>query len=118
MNSCSRPPITRFARMSLQSRKMSPHRLTLVTLRALGPLLLLLLASLFAAPAVADTLLLRPARVFDGVNPAPHEGWSVLVEGDKIAGVGPNIAAPAGAKVIDLPGATLIPGMIEGHSHL
>jgi imidazolonepropionase-like amidohydrolase len=80
--------------------------------------LTLLLALLSAAPAAAAPILLRPAQVFDGVNPAPHPGWSVLVEGDKIAAVGPNLAAPAGAKVIDLPGATLIPGMIEGHSHL
>jgi imidazolonepropionase-like amidohydrolase len=42
----------------------------------------------------------------------------VLVDGDRIAAVGPNLAAPAGAKIIDLPGATLLPGMIEGHSHL
>jgi predicted amidohydrolase YtcJ len=54
--------------------------------------------------------------VFDGV--AMHEGWSVLVEGDRITGAGPNLTAPAGAKVIALPGATLMPGMIEGHSHL
>jgi imidazolonepropionase-like amidohydrolase len=74
---------------------------------------------LFAAsPALADTLLLRPARVFDGVNPQPHEGWSVLVEGEKIAAVGPNLTGPADARTIDLPGTTLIPGMIEGHSHL
>ena len=71
-----------------------------------------------AAPANADTLLLKPARVFDGVNPQPHEGWSVLVEGDRISAAGPSVTAPAGAKVIDLPGATLMPGMIEGHSHL
>src|SRR5690348_4160160 len=81
-------------------------------------LALFLAALLLAAPALADTLLLRPARVFDGVNPAPHEGWSVLVEGDRIAAVGPNLAAPAGARTIDLPGTTLMPGMIEGHSHL
>jgi imidazolonepropionase-like amidohydrolase len=56
--------------------------------------------------------------VFDGVNAQPHEGWQVLVEGDRIAAVGPNVAAPAGARTIDLPGATLMPGMIEGHSHL
>lgn len=80
--------------------------------------LLLLLALLSAAPATADTFLLRPARVFDGVDPHPHEGWTVLVEGDRIAAAGPNLAASAGAKVIDLPGATLMPGMIEGHSHL
>jgi imidazolonepropionase-like amidohydrolase len=79
----------------------------------------LLALLLFAAsPALADTLLLRPARVFDGVNPQPHEGWSVLVEGDRIAAVGPNVIATADARTIDLPGATLIPGMIEGHAHL
>jgi imidazolonepropionase-like amidohydrolase len=71
-----------------------------------------------AAPAFADTLWLRPARVFDGVDPRPHEGWTVLVAGDRIAAAGPGLTAPAGAKVVDLPGATLMPGMIEGHSHL
>src|SRR5689334_25124374 len=81
-------------------------------------LALFLAALLLGAPALADTYLLRPARVFDGVNPTPHEGWSVLVEGDRIAAVGPNLAAPAGARTIDLPGTTLMPGMIEGHSHL
>ena len=81
-------------------------------------LILLLIAAFLAAPALADTFLLRPARVFDGVNPTPHEGWSVLVDGDRIAAVGPNLAAPAGGRTIDLPGATLMPGMIEGHSHL
>ena len=77
-----------------------------------------LIAVLLGAPALADTVFLRPAQVFDGVSPTPHPGWSVLVEGDKIAAVGPNLTAPAGAKVIDLPGETLMPGMIEGHSHL
>src|SRR5690348_10897185 len=81
-------------------------------------LILFLIAVALAAPALADTLLLRPARVFDGVSPTPHEGWSVLVDGERIAAVGPSIATPAGAKVIDLPGQTLMPGMIEGHSHL
>jgi imidazolonepropionase-like amidohydrolase len=54
--------------------------------------------------------------VFDGTT--IHQGWSVLVDGDKIAAAGPNVAVPAGAKLIELPGATLMPGMIEGHSHL
>src|SRR6059058_1993685 len=81
-------------------------------------LILFLLALLTAAPALAQPILLRPARVFDGVNPQPHEGWSVLVDGDRVAAAGPNLAAPSGARVIDLPGATLLPGLIEGHSHL
>jgi imidazolonepropionase-like amidohydrolase len=81
-------------------------------------LVLFLIAVLLAGPVLADTVLLRPARVFDGVSPQPHEGWSVLVEGDRIAAAGPNLTAPADAQVIDLPGATLMPGLIEGHSHL
>jgi imidazolonepropionase-like amidohydrolase len=79
---------------------------------------LLFLLLLAAAPAIAEPILLKPARVFDGVNPAPHEGWSVLVDGDRIVAAGPNVAAPAGARTIDLPGTTLTPGLIEGHSHL
>ena len=81
-------------------------------------LTLFLIALLLATPAFAEALWLRPARLFDGVNPTPHEGWTVLIEGDRIAMAGANISAPAGARIIDLPGATLMPGMIEGHSHL
>src|SRR4051795_7266084 len=81
-------------------------------------LILLLFAVLLAAPAAAEPILLRPARLFDGVNPQAHEGWQVLVDGDRIAAVGPNLTTPAGARTVDLPGATLMPGMIEGHSHL
>ena len=76
--------------------------------------------STLASPALAQnaTVVLRPAQVFDGVDPHPHAGWEVVVQGDRIVAAGLNVIAPTGAKVIDLPGATLIPGMIEGHSHL
>src|SRR5437667_6635770 len=90
----------------------------LAAFAAFRALIALLAVLLLAIPALADTFLLRPARVFDGVSPQPHEGWSVLVDGDKITAVGPNLSAPANARAIDLPGATLIPGTIEGHSHL
>jgi len=63
-------------------------------------------------PAVT---ILKPARVFDGS--ALHEGWSVRVRGDRIDAVGTDLAAADG-KVIDLPGTTLMPGLIEGHSHI
>jgi imidazolonepropionase-like amidohydrolase len=82
---------------------------------------LILFAVLLAAPVAAQQdsmILLRPARVFDGVDPTPHEGWQVLVQGERILAVGPDLDAPAGVRTIDLPGATLMPGMIEGHSHL
>jgi imidazolonepropionase-like amidohydrolase len=76
-----------------------------------------ILASVAAASG-AEPILLKPAQAFDGVDPHPHAGWQVLVDGDKIAAVGPNLAAPPGTKVIDLPGETLTPGLIEGHSHI
>ena len=64
------------------------------------------------------TSLLRPAAVFDGKD--LHRDWAVLVDGDKIEAAGPaaQIDAPRDAHTIDLPNDTLIPGLIEGHSHL
>ncbi len=69
------------------------------------------------ARAPADVVLLRPARVFDG--DAMHEGWVVRVRGDRIEQVGPAASVDAsGATARDLPGLTLLPGLIEGHSHV
>ena len=70
--------------------------------------------------AVVRSVLLKPSRVFDGVNAEPHVGWVVVVTGEKIAAVGPasDVRVPADATTIDLPGTTLLPGLIEGHSHL
>ena len=66
----------------------------------------------------AATYLLRPARVFDGET--SHEGWAVLVRGQRIEAAGPaaGITAPAGADTIDLPNATVLPGLVEAHSHV
>jgi imidazolonepropionase-like amidohydrolase len=75
-------------------------------------------AALPAAEPVKAATLLRPARVFDAIDGKTHSGWQVLVEGDRIVAVGPNLTAPTATQVIDLPGATLMPGMIEGHGHL
>ncbi|HEY2802005.1 MAG TPA: amidohydrolase family protein [Chthoniobacterales bacterium] len=79
---------------------------------------LLMTSALSADPAPATTFLLRPAAVFDGQQ--LHQNWAVLVQGDHIAAAGPatQVAVPNDAKTIDLPDDTLIPGMIEGHSHL
>ena len=91
-----------------------------------SPLLLLLLALLLPSqaqrpvPAPETVYLLKPARVFDGESAQLHDNWAILVRGQKIEAVGPasTIQAPANAKVIDLAGLTLMPGLIEAHSHV
>src|SRR6266446_6119326 len=86
---------------------------------------LLFFISMFAGaqqPPVppAPVSLLKPAHVWDGEAAALRDGWVVLVRGEKIEAVGPasEVKAPADARVIDLPGTTLMPGLIEGHSHV
>lgn len=75
-----------------------------------------LLGLALTVPAAAVPLLLVPDRVFDGE--AMHPGWQVLVDGGRIVAAGPALAVPAGAEQVDLAGATLLPGFIEGHAHL
>jgi imidazolonepropionase-like amidohydrolase len=69
-------------------------------------------------PAPPPTVtILKPARVFDG--DAMHEGWAVRIRGNRIDAAGPAASiAAAGATVIDLPGTTLTPGLVEAHSHV
>ncbi|MEI6487262.1 MAG: amidohydrolase family protein [Sphingomonadales bacterium] len=74
------------------------------------------LLALIAVPSAAAPTLLLPDRVWDGE--AMHSGWQVLVDKGRIVAVGSNLAAPADATRITLPGQTLLPGFIEGHSHL
>jgi imidazolonepropionase-like amidohydrolase len=64
--------------------------------------------------------LLKADRVFDARSEQAHTGWVVLVEGDKIAAVGPaaQVRAPSGTQTIELPGTTLLPGLIDAHSHI
>ncbi len=65
-------------------------------------------------------VLLAPDAVWDGVADASHRGWVVLLRGERIAAVGPanRVSTPDDVERIALAGTTLIPGLIEGHSHL
>jgi len=86
-------------------------------MRYLG--LLVLAATLRGeAPPAAPGYVLKPARVFDGES--MHAGWAVVVAGDRIESAGPasELRAPAGARVVDLASATLLPGLIEAHAHI
>jgi imidazolonepropionase-like amidohydrolase len=74
-----------------------------------------------STPKPPETVyILKPARIFDGESAQSHVDWVVLVRGEKIEAVGParEIKAPADAKAINLPGMTLMPGLIDAHSHI
>jgi imidazolonepropionase-like amidohydrolase len=84
-----------------------------------------ILLSIFAIQLLGQTpnaqvtvTVLRPARVFDG--DAIHENWLVIVRGEKIDRVGPaaGLTVPSGAVSLELPNLTLLPGLIEAHSHV
>jgi imidazolonepropionase-like amidohydrolase len=68
----------------------------------------------------AKSIVLKPARVYDGIAGEAREGWVVVVHGQRIESVGPanEVKAPDDARVIELQGATVLPGLIEAHSHL
>ena len=68
--------------------------------------------------AVSRPILLVPDAVFDGRDGQRHPGWRVLVRGEVIVAVGPDISTPADAETVTLPGTTLLPGLIDAHVHL
>ncbi len=83
----------------------------------MSPFLVAAVLALASLPAAPGAVLLRPDRVFDGET--VHEGWVVVVRGERITAAGPPGRVPAdGARVIELPGTTLLPGLIDAHSHL
>ena len=77
-----------------------------------------------ALPALAvdahGDWLLVPAKVWTGDGGSAHDGWAVLVHDDRIAAVGPanSLQVPANAQRVELPGMTLLPGLMDIHSHV
>ncbi len=75
--------------------------------------------TVFSAQAAAPGVtVLRSARLIDGRGRAPIAPAVVIVRGDRIEAAGSAVPVPAGARVIDLGGATLLPGLIDLHTHL
>jgi imidazolonepropionase-like amidohydrolase len=75
--------------------------------------------SLGAQTPAGHALLLEPAQVWTAGEPL-HTGWVVLIEGDEIKAVGPkaSVTTPPDAERISLPGMTVLPGLMDLHSHL
>lgn len=78
---------------------------------------LALAALLAAGAATAEPIALVPARVIDGVGKTAREGAVVVTDGERILAIGDRSIIPAGAKVIEMPGRTLMPGFINCHEH-
>jgi imidazolonepropionase-like amidohydrolase len=96
----------------------------MTTVKMSGAVVLCTAAALLAGrPAAADesappeTIVLKAAHIFDSTGTALKDGGMIVVRGDRIVSVGAS-SAPAGARVIDLGDATLLPGFIDAHTHL
>jgi imidazolonepropionase-like amidohydrolase len=68
--------------------------------------------------AQEQVTVIRAGRMFDARSGAMLTNQSVVIRGERIVDVGANVAVPAGARVIDLSGATVLPGMIDAHVHV
>ncbi len=90
-----------------------------MSMRRIAPVVLALAATL---PAVSlaqggGAVLIRAERLIDGLGNVIEPG-RILIEGERIVSVGPELTAPAGTRTIDLGDATILPGLIDLHTHL
>lgn len=86
--------------------------------RRKAALSVLLAASALAGSAQAQDTVIHAGRLIDGLTTKPREQVSILIAKDRITGVEPGFVTPAGAKVIDLSKATVMPGLIDSHTHV
>jgi imidazolonepropionase-like amidohydrolase len=89
--------------------------------RTLAGLTLALLPCAAAAAEPAPpphVIAVRAGRLIDGLGGAPVRDAVILIQGDRITAVGPGLAIPAGAEVVDLSRKTVLPGLIDCHTHM
>ena len=81
--------------------------------------LLLLALALIASPSHAEVVVFRGARLIDGTGKAPRQNAVLVVDGERIVSVGTagKVSIPAGARVVEVKGRTIIPGLINAHGH-
>lgn len=86
---------------------------------SLAGLALALLSLVAAAPEPAPRIVaVRAGRLIDGQGGPPVRDAVILIQGDRVTAAGPGLAIPAGAEVIDLSQKTVLPGLIDCHTHL
>jgi imidazolonepropionase-like amidohydrolase len=79
---------------------------------------IILAVILFIAPAFGQTTVIRAGNLIDPASGAVLKGQVILVKDGKIAEVGPDVKIPAGAEVIDLTNAWVMPGLMDAHTHI
>jgi imidazolonepropionase-like amidohydrolase len=87
-------------------------------IRRLLSCLLLLSFCAFLAIAQEPTICLKAGRMFDGKSRTFRQNVSIIVKGTKIVGIHDGLENPPGATVIDLTGVTVLPGLIDAHTHI
>src|SRR5208283_1416364 len=70
------------------------------------------------AATAPKTVVVRAGRLLDVKTGKTLTNQTIIIQGDKIASVGPDVQVPAGAQVVDLPNATVLPGLIDAHTHI
>jgi len=75
---------------------------------------------IFQCPPTPGTIVIRAGRLFDSRNERLLTRQTVVIQGDKIVDVGPDgqVKIPAGAQVLDMSNATVLPGLIDAHTHM
>src|ERR1700744_1781793 len=68
--------------------------------------------------ALAKDVVIHAGRLIDGVSKQPKSQMSILIKDDRITAVQAGFVTPAGAEVIDLSNATVLPGLIDAHQHI
>jgi imidazolonepropionase-like amidohydrolase len=86
--------------------------------KIIAGLVLFAASDLAAAPETPKIVAVKAGRLIDGLGGAPVRDAVILIQGDRITAVGPGLAIPAGAEVVDLSRKTVLPGLIDCHTHI
>lgn len=88
-------------------------------MRAIGLSCLLVVAGVFfVEPISAEDIVIHAGRLIDGVSKTPRDNVSIVIHDDRIVSVNPGFTVSDGARLIDLSGETVLPGLIDCHVHL
>ena len=82
------------------------------------PKRILIALLLFSGPLFAQTKAIRAGHLIDPASGTVADNQVIVIQGGKITAVGANVPVPAGAEVIDLSNAWIMPGLMDAHTHL